>query len=133
MRAVFTCAATFNDVRIYQIFWDNLGDQYQNPVSERRLAPLPCTGRKDEFGTISGQRFWVMPSRKHPPRSLQNRLWLLVYAKQSFDNARIACDYISKEGIQQADPIYYPLMASAHVFYARPFGRSRLSGSITSQ
>jgi hypothetical protein len=74
-----------------------------------------------------------MPSRKHPPRSLQDRLWLLVYAKQSFDNARIACDYITKENIQQADQIYYPLMAAAHVFYARPFGRSRLSGSTTSQ
>jgi hypothetical protein len=74
-----------------------------------------------------------MPNHKHPPQSLQNRLWLLVYAKQSFDNARIACDYISKEGIQQADPVYYPLMVGAHVFYARPFGHSRLSGSITSE
>jgi hypothetical protein len=74
-----------------------------------------------------------MPNHKHPPQSLQNRLWLLVYAKQSFDNARIACDYISQEGIQQADPVYYPLMVGAHVFYARPFGHSRLSGSITSE
>jgi hypothetical protein len=74
-----------------------------------------------------------MPSRKHPSQTLLDRLWRLMYAKQSFENARIACDYIEKEDIPQADPIYYPLMVAAHVLYSRPFGRSRLSGSITSQ
>ncbi len=64
---------------------------------------------------------------------MYDRLWLLMYAMQSFDNTRIACDYIAQERLKETDPIYYPLIVAAHVLYARPLRKSHLSGSLSSQ
>jgi hypothetical protein len=72
-----------------------------------------------------------MSSHKTPPKSVYDRLWLLIYAMQSFDNVRIVCDYIGQQSLKRSDPIYYPLVVAAHVLYA--FRRSNLSGSLTSQ
>ena len=74
-----------------------------------------------------------MTSRKTPPKSVYDRLWLLMYAMQSFHNSRIACDYIAQNHLKFADPVYYPLTVAAHVLYARSFRRSQLSGSLSSQ
>jgi len=74
-----------------------------------------------------------MASRKTPPHPYEHRLWRAGYAWSSFGHVKDVCDYILNEHIQPEDAIYYSLMTSICVLYARPFKRSKGIEGLTLQ
>jgi hypothetical protein len=57
------------------------------------------------------------------------RLWLMGYARESFRNIRIACEYIVDQRLDEFSSINHPLCIAIVVLYARPFGRSKIVGA----
>jgi hypothetical protein len=53
------------------------------------------------------------------------------YARESFKNVRIACEYIANQRLDQFSPIHHPLCLAVVVLYARPFTSSNVVGTLS--
>jgi hypothetical protein len=52
------------------------------------------------------------------------------YARESFKYVATICDYIIEQKLDRYSPIHHPLCVTIAIFYARPFKRSNVIGSI---
>lgn len=65
-----------------------------------------------------------------PPESDFLTLWKMGYAQESFKYVRTICDFITQHQLDRHSPLHHPLCAAIVVFYARPFKKSNVIGSI---
>lgn len=63
-------------------------------------------------------------------RKLKKSLWRLAFAKRSIHEATNACHFIVNNIQSEIDPVYYSLVTSIFVLYARPFGNNNGAGKI---
>jgi hypothetical protein len=57
-------------------------------------------------------------------------LWKMFYARESFRQARGAAEHIYSTKMGGDSPLFYPLIASVYVLYAKPFTRADAVGSL---
>ncbi len=57
-------------------------------------------------------------------------LWKMFYARESFRQARNAAEHIYSTRMDSKSPLFYPLITSVHVLYAKPFTRGDAVGKL---
>ena len=57
-------------------------------------------------------------------------LWKMFYARESFRQARSAAEHVYANKMDSNSPLFYPLIASVYVLYAKPFTRADAVGRL---
>lgn len=60
-------------------------------------------------------------------------LYKMIYAEASFKEVIFAYDYIVQNNLTDKDYLYYHLIVSMHIHYARPFKHSNKVGSLSTK
>jgi hypothetical protein len=59
------------------------------------------------------------------------QLWKMRYARESFQNVRKICDFITDQRLDTSSPVHHQLCTAIVVLYARPFKGSGIVGTLS--
>src|SRR5205085_10671183 len=71
----------------------------------------------------------VRSTMKNTNPEIRIEYWKYHTAALSFEQARNVAEQL--RAMQNSDPMFYPLMVSLHVFYARPFKHQKKSRNMS--
>lgn len=76
--------------------------------------------------------YFNLKNMEEPTLDERKRWWLLCYAITSMEKAIDSCNMIAEHCPDNRHPLFQHLSLSVHTYYARPFVRSAVVGSLSS-